>query len=175
MPKISKKEEFRKMLIASLLKDAKKKKVTECTNSCKPKKTVSKKAVSKKAVSKKKVVSKKAVSKKSKKVMVGGDDFQSEPFVPYKGTKKVEFNTKVLNASSKRMYGGDNFVKDLQRAGKGVGLSIEHTFTSISNLAKSIQCEVQSVENIGRELDVGYTKDCPYIRSKHWDYNKIKQ
>ncbi len=58
MPKISKKEEFRKMLIESLLKDTKKKKVTECTNSCKPKKSVTKK-VTKKSVAKKSMTKKK--------------------------------------------------------------------------------------------------------------------
>ncbi len=132
MPKISKKEEFRKMLIASLLKDAKKKKVSECTNSCKPKKKVTKKVTKK--------VSKK-VSKKSKKVMVGGD----------------------------------NFVKDLQRAGKGVGLSIEHTFQSLSNLSKDLYCETESIMNIPKELDLGYTKDCPFTKTKSWEWDKIKQ
>ncbi len=132
MPKISKKEEFRKMLIESLLKDAKKKKVTECTNSCKPKKSVTKKSVTKKSVAKKSV-------------------------------------------TKKKMVGGDNFVKDLQRAGKGVGLSIEHTFQSLSNLSKDLYCETDAIMNIGRELDLGYTKDCPFTKTKSWDYNKIKQ
>ncbi len=131
MPKISKKEEFRKMLIESLLKDAKKKKVTECTNSCKPKKSVTKK------------VTKKSVAKKS--------------------------------VTKKKMVGGDNFVKDLQRAGKGVGLSIEHTFQSLSNLSKDLYCETDAIMNIGRELDLGYTKDCPFTKTKSWDYNKIRQ
>ncbi len=118
------KEEFRKMLIASLLKDAKKKKVSECTNSCKPTKKVMKK-----------------VSTKSKKVMVGGD----------------------------------NFVKDLQRAGKGVGLSIEHTFQSLSNLSKDLYCETESIKNIPKELDLGYTKDCPFTKTKSWEWDRIKQ
>ncbi len=131
MPRISKKEEFRKMLIESLLKDAKKKKVTECTNSCKPKKSVTKK------------VTKKSVAKKS--------------------------------VTKKKMVGGDNFVKDLQRAGKGLALSMEHTFQSISNLGKDMYCETDAIMNIGRELDLGYTKDCPFTKTKSWDYNKIRQ
>ncbi len=73
------------------------------------------------------------------------------------------------------MVGGDNFVKDLQRAGKGVGLSIEHTFQSLSNLSKDLYCETDAIMNIGRELDLGYTKDCPFTKTKSWDYNKIKQ
>jgi hypothetical protein len=168
------KEEFRKMLIESIMKDGKKKKIKECTSNCKAKKVV----------------------KKSTKRRRGGDDFQSTLFVPRKGTKKVErseidykhsnamfggdeFNTQVLNTSPKahtfRMRGGDNFVKDLQRAGKGVGLAIGHTFKSMSNLGLSLQCEVDSIQNIGRELDLGYTKDCPYVRSTNWEYSKIKQ
>lgn len=39
------KEEFRKMLIESIMKDVKKKKVKECTSSCKPKKEVKRKYV----------------------------------------------------------------------------------------------------------------------------------
>ncbi len=119
------KEEFRKMLIESLLKDAKKKKVTECTKSCK---------------------NKKRVIKKNPKKSV-----------------------------SKRMHGGDNFVKDLQRAGKGVGMSIEHTFDSLSNLSKDLYCETDAIMNIPKELDLGYTKDCQFTKTKSWDYDKIKQ
>lgn len=132
------KEEFRKMLIASIMKDMKKKKVKECTtclkvssrkstSNCKPKKSITKKSVIKKKV-----------------------------------TKKV-------------MIGGDNFVKDLQKAGQGLGLSMEHTFQSMSNLGKDMYCESDAIMNIGRELDLGYAKDCPFTTTKSWDYNKIKQ
>ena len=178
------KEEFRKMLIASIMKDMKKKKVKECTtclkvssrkstSNCKPKKSITKKKVTK------------------KKVIVGGDDFQSEPFVPYKGTKKVEGSkiyskkskamvggeegSKIYSKKSKAMVGGDNFVKDLQKAGQGLGLSMEHTFQSMSNLGKDMYCESDAIMNIGRELDLGYAKDCPFTTTKSWDYNKIKQ
>ena len=73
------------------------------------------------------------------------------------------------------MFGGDNFVKDLQRAGKGLGLAMGHTFQSMSNLGKDLYCETDAIMNIGRELDTGYTKDCPFTKTKSWDYNKIKQ
>lgn len=85
---------------------------------------------------------------------------------------KKEVKKKVR---SKRMRGGDNFVKDLQRAGKGVGLSIQHTFQSMSNLSKDLYCETESIMNIGNELDSGTIKDCPFTKTKSWDYNKIKQ
>ena len=114
------------MLIASIMKDMKKKKVKECTT-CKPKKSITKKSVIKKKV-----------------------------------TKKV-------------MIGGDNFAKDLQKAGQGLGLSMEHTFQSMSNLGKDMYCESDAIMNIGRELDLGYAKDCPFTTTKSWDYNKIKQ
>lgn len=173
------KEEFRKMLIESIMKDVKKEKVKECTNSCKP--------------MKKKISTKKKVSTKR---MRGGDDFQSTPFVPRKGTKKDErseintkkskamfggdeFNTQVLNTSpkahTKRMRGGDNFAKDIQRAGKGLGLAIGHTFQSMSNLGKDLYCETEAIMNIGHELDLGYTADCPFTKTKSWEYSKIKQ
>ena len=147
------KEEFRKMLIASIMKDDKKKKIKECTSSCKP------------------VSTKKRVSTKD---MHRGDDFQSTPFVPHKGTKKVE-RSKINIKKSKAMFGGDNFVKDLQRAGKGLGLAMGHTFQSMSNLGKDLFCETEAIMNIGNELDLGYTKDCPFTKTKSWEYSKIKQ
>lgn len=73
------------------------------------------------------------------------------------------------------MVGGDNFAKDLERAGKGLGLAMGHTFDSMSNLGKDLYCETNAVMNIGKELDLGYSDDCPYTKTKSWEWSKIKQ
>ncbi len=149
---VSKKEEFRKKLLESLFKDAKKKKTQECTSSCKPVKKEVKKKV-------KKVSTKKSTIKK----------------VSSKRYYAQAHNNSRLHKANSRMHGGDNFIKDLQRAGKGLGLSMQHTFQSMSNLGKDLYCETEAVMNIGRELDLGYTKDCPFTKTKSWEWSKIKQ
>ncbi len=88
---------------------------------------------------------------------------------------KDEKKKKKRKSVKKKMSGGDNFVKDLQRAGNGLGLSMEHTFNSMSNLGKDMYCETDAIMNIGKELDTGYSKDCPFTKTKSWDYEKIKQ
>jgi ElaB/YqjD/DUF883 family membrane-anchored ribosome-binding protein len=95
-----------------------------------------------------------------------------------KVTKKRTKNVKKIKKSGKKvkkMIGGDNFIKDIQRAGKGLGLSMVHTFDSMSNLGKDMYCETDAIMNIGRELDLGYTQDCPFTKTKSWDWNQIKQ
>lgn len=82
---------------------------------------------------------------------------------------------KSIRKSRKKMVGGDNFAKDLERAGKGLGLAMGHTFDSMSNLGKDLYCETNAVMNIGKELDLGYSDDCPYTKTKSWEWSKIKQ
>ncbi len=75
----------------------------------------------------------------------------------------------------KKMVGGDNFIKDIQKAGKGLGLAMTHTFDSMSNLGKDMYCETDAIMNIPKELDLGYTSDCPFTKTKSWEWEKIKQ
>ncbi len=82
---------------------------------------------------------------------------------------------KSIRKPRKKMVGGDNFAKDLERAGKGLGLAMGHTFDSMSNLGKDLYCETNAVMNIGKELDLGYSDDCPYTKTKSWEWSKIKQ
>ncbi len=94
-----------------------------------------------------------------------------------KSTKKN--STKKSKKSStkkvKKMVGGDNFIKDIQKAGKGLGLAMTHTFDSMSNLGKDMYCETDAIMNIPKELDLGYTSDCPFTKTKSWEWEKIKQ
>jgi hypothetical protein len=102
----------------------------------------------------------------------------SEKKVTKKRTKKRTKNVKKIKKSGKKvkkMIGGDNFIKDIQRAGKGLSLSMVHTFDSMSNLGKDMYCETDAIMNIGRELDLGYTQDCPFTKTKSWDWDQIKQ
>lgn len=89
------------------------------------------------------------------------------------GKKKVA--KKKVVGKRRKMIGGDNLIQDIQRAGKGLGLSMVHTFDSISNLGKDMYCETDAIMNIPRELDLGYTQDCPFTKTKSWDWEKIKQ
>ena len=93
--------------------------------------------------------------------------------------KKSPSSTKSKGTSKdkrrRKMVGGDNFAKDLERAGKGLGLAMGHTFDSMSNLGKDLYCETNAVMNIGKELDLGYSDDCPYTKTKSWEWSKIKQ
>jgi len=108
--------------------------------------------------------SEKKVTKKVNKVKKSG-----------KKVKKMDKKVKKSSKKVKKMIGGDNFIKDIQRAGKGLGLSMVHTFDSMSNLGKDMYCETDAIMNIGRELDLGYTQDCPFTKTKSWDWNQIKQ
>ncbi len=92
-----------------------------------------------------------------------------------KKSKSDDKSKSKKSKSKKKMLGGDNFAKDLQRSGKGLGLAMEHTFQSMSNLGKDLYCETDAIMNIGNELDLGYSKECPFTKTKSWDYNKIKQ
>ncbi len=115
-----------------------------------------------KSKSKDKVIKKKEKKEKSVKDKV------------VKKSVKVD-KKKVKSVNKKKMLGGDNFAKDLQKSGKGLALAMEHTFQSMSNLGKDLYCETDAIMNIGNELDLGYSKECPFTKTKSWDYNKIKQ
>lgn len=92
-----------------------------------------------------------------------------------KEKKKKSVGKKKVVGKRRKMIGGDNLIQDIQRAGKGLGLSMVHTFDSISNLGKDMYCETDAIMNIPRELDLGYTQDCPFTKTKSWDWEKIKQ
>ena len=113
---------------------------------------VLKKSVKKKS-STKKSVKKKSVKKKS-------------------STKK---SVKKKSGSKKKMVGGDNFAKDLQRAGKGLATAMTHTFDSMANLGKDMKCETDAIMNIGNEIDLGYSQDCPFTKTKTWKWEEIRQ
>ncbi len=73
------------------------------------------------------------------------------------------------------MVGGDNFAKDLQRAGKGLAMAMTHTFDSMANLGKDMKCETDAIMNIGNEIDLGYSQDCPFTKTKTWKWEEIRQ
>jgi hypothetical protein len=88
-----------------------------------------------------------------------------------KKTNKNKKNTKKV----KKMVGGDNFIKDIQRAGKGLSLAMTHTFDSMNNLGKDMYCETDAIMNIPNELDMKYTQECPFTKTKSWEWENIKQ
>jgi hypothetical protein len=92
------------------------------------------------------------------------------------GKKKSNPGKKKSSLSKKKMVGGDNFVKDLQRSGKGLATAMTHTFESVSNLGRDMKCETDAIMNIGNEIDLGYSsKDCPVTKTKSWEWAQIKQ
>ncbi len=121
---------------------------------------------------KKKVVERQKKKSIQKKSSVGKVDFSQKCMDLI---HQIQTLLKKGKGKGKKMVGGDNFIKDIQRAGKGLGLSMAHTFDSMSNLGKDMYCETDAIMNIGRELDLGYTQDCPFTKTKSWDWNQIKQ
>ena len=89
--------------------------------------------------------------------------------------KKSVTKKKSSTKKSKKMVGGDNFAKDLQRAGKGLATAMTHTFDSMANLGKDMKCETDAIMNIGNEIDLGYSQDCPFTKTKTWKWEEIRQ
>jgi hypothetical protein len=125
----------------------------------------------KKIINKKKSVQKKKSSVRSKSKV----DFSQKCMDLIHQIQSLLKKSSVKKGKGKKMVGGDNFIKDIQRAGKGLSLAMIHTFDSMSNLGKDMYCETDAIMNIGRELDMGYTKDCPFTKTKSWDWEQIKQ